>query len=297
MLKVLAVLLSLALLSTPALSKTRQEIDAQYARQSKLASTTTERAQALQDWGIAARAAGVPSEELKAAWVVRVKTLIATDFHAAFDAIFNADFLPDSPKNLLTLFPEQEAALRKLGQYKVENYNATPPLPFPSDLPLPGRGWGDLSRNTTTPTPTPTPTPSAPAWTPGQFFADANGQPWAVLLKVDPAKKKYLMLTRTWYPKAEPYYLTAEEWGHYILKEIWFDEAGMERTRPMTDKFRACKDCGGEACQYVEGGRARGGHWEQVSSTLQIYTPRRIPISYTKTVCCPGCGGTGWVKR
>lgn len=290
-------LLLLALLAGSVSARTRQEIDAQYTREIQQATSSVQRGQAIQSWGMATKAAGAPAEELRAGWISRVKELMRSDFHEAFLVVLESDFLPGDPKTRFGLFPEHEASLRKLALYKVESYNADPPLPYPADLPLPGHAWGDLSRGAASPTPPPGPAAWQPSWKPGQFFSDENGQVSSVLLKVDPAKKKYLLLVRTWYPKAEPYYLTAEEWGHYILKEVWFDEKAMTRARPMVEKFRACNQCGGESCQYVEGGRARGGHWEQVSSTLQVYTPRRIPISYTKVVCCPGCGGTGWIQR
>ena len=142
--------------------------------------------------------------------------------------------------------------------------------------------------------PTAQPVVWQPKWEAGTFF-DSGGQPCAVITKVDRSNKRYLLLTRTWYPKQEPYFLTAQEYGHYILTESWVtdDFKGVATTA----KYRACDQCGGEACQYVEGGRARGGQWESVGYNVQVYTPRRVPLSYTKVVCCGGCGGAGWIKR
>lgn len=295
-------LVSFALLTAPVWSRTRQEIEAQYAREMKQATTGSARAAALRGWGVGAKAAGVPAAELQRIWVERVQELMRSDFYAAYEAILDSDFLAVEPTQVFGLFPAQQEALRRLAQYTVENYSATPKLPYPADIPMPGHAWGDLSRNSvaasSVPGPSASPTPAAwqPRWAPGQFFADSNDQPWAVLLKIDPVKKRYGILTRTWYPKAEPYYLTAEEWGHYILAERWVEEPFLAKARPANAKYRACGQCGGEACQYVEGGRARGGEWEQVSSTLKVYSPRRVPISYTKVVCCGGCAGTGWIK-
>lgn len=143
------------------------------------------------------------------------------------------------------------------------------------------------------------PNPKAAVWQPkwqaGTFFVNADGRVYAVITKVDHVQKRYLLLTRTWYDKREPYFLTAQEYGHYVLEESWVkdDFKGVA----TTDKFRACDQCGGEACQYVEGGRARGGQWESVGYNVQVYTPRRVPLSYTKVVCCGGCRGAGWIKR
>ena len=141
------------------------------------------------------------------------------------------------------------------------------------------------------------PTPAAwkPKWEAGTFFGSSDGQPYAVITKVDPVNKRYLLLTRTWCEKLEPYYLTAQESGHYTLAESWVTDNF--KGVAMTAKYRACDQCGGEACQYVEGGRARGGQWESVGYNVQVYTPRRVPLSYTKVVCCGGCGGAGWIKR
>jgi hypothetical protein len=145
----------------------------------------------------------------------------------------------------------------------------------------------------------PKPTTPVPVWKPrweaGTFFGYSDGRVYAVITKVDHVNKRYLLLTRTWYEKQEPYYLTAQEFGHFVLAESWVtdDFKGVATTA----KYRACDQCGGEACQYVEGGRARGGQWESVGYNVQVYTPRRVPLSYTKVVCCGGCGGAGWIKR
>lgn len=40
-----------------------------------------------------------------------------------------------------------------------------------------------------------------------------------------------------------------------------------------------------------------GRFLESVGYNVQVYTPRRVPLSYTKVVCCPGCGGADWSKR
>lgn len=159
--------------------------------------------------------------------------------------------------------------------------------------------WGEsLPAVATSAVPKPPSTNAAvwmPKWEAGTFFVKSDGTVYAVITKVDRVNKRYLLLTRTWYEKREPYFLTAQEYGHFVLDESWVkdDFKGVA----TTDKYRACDQCGGEACQYVEGGRARGGQWESVGYNIQVYTPRRIPLSYTKVVCCRGCGGTGWIKR
>lgn len=135
-----------------------------------------------------------------------------------------------------------------------------------------------------------------PKYARGQFFVNDYGIPWGVVMKVDPAKKSYLILNRTYVPKREPYYLYAEETGHYNLTENWYSEASMGSSKTTTDSYRSCESCGGAGCQFDEVRHVRGGHWEEISSTVKIYTPQHVTSSYKKKVNCTACSSQGWVK-
>ncbi len=158
--------------------------------------------------------------------------------------------------------------------------------------------WGEpLAGVTVAAAPKPAEPPQwKPKYPPGQFFVDNYNIPSAVVIKVDPAKKSYLVLSRKYIPKQEPYFLFAEDTGHYRLTEDWVSEAALGPLKTTSDSYRSCENCGGAGCQFDEVRHVRGGQWEQISSTVKIYTPQRVSSSYKKKVNCSGCGNQGWLK-
>jgi hypothetical protein len=280
------------------LLRRRAEAEREYVAALGAATESKARTRAMEQWCRKLSDLGVPKGDLRTSLISKVKDMARIDFYAAYDGLLGSTFKVEEIKEMLAEFPsEQREAMLKLARYAPQKY-MNKDTPYPDGVPLPGHGWGDLSRSNVAAAPAAKPAPAAwtPAYRPGQFFLDAQGSVWAVLTKVDPAQRRYFLLSRKYYPKREPYYLYAEESGNWGFQELWFDESNARKLIPTPTKYTACESCGGEGCQYDDVTRVRGGKWEEVSSVVKVYTPQRVTSSYQRKVTCRGCGGAGWKK-
>ena len=284
----------------------RQHADARYDLEMAQSRSTVQRTEALGRWLLRMHRLGVAPSELLPLWKAKADSLARMDFPAMFEALIAVDReLRKSTKELLEMFPSaQQAAMQKLAAVHVAEYDALwsgARVDYPADVPARGHGWGDLSGHAVAAAPAAPAAPPKPAvWQPKYripTFFQNNGAVIGVVLQVDSRNKKYLYLRRTWHEKVGPYFLTASESGNYSFDEAWVSEEQLNGLTPTDQLYKACETCDGEGCVYQDVVHTRGGHWEQVSSVVKVYTPRHVTSSYTKKLACPSCGNAGWIPR
>lgn len=122
----------------------RAAVEEQYRADLQSAGDSDARAAAVTRWWKGLTDAGLSQQELMPLWKSKMDELAQIDFYAVFQCVL--DVPTADPKEPLRLFPpEQQEALKKLGDYKVAQYYDKSTV-YPTGIPLPGRAFGDRSR-------------------------------------------------------------------------------------------------------------------------------------------------------
>ena len=115
-----------------------------------------------------------------------------------------------------------------------------------------------------------------------------------IVVGYDCANNKIVCLQRDWTEPKNTFFKTDANIGFYSVKlvSLKLDEVMIKGNKQ--GQVKICPVCTGTGIVQQEVVRARGGKWEDYSSTIKVYTPYHEIARWKERAKCPACDHTGY---